>query len=181
MKPEQLMQSLKHLNLTQNQFADRIGVTKNTIINWKRDNSVPLWVSLVISSLKRETDSIEDYFLDQKKSLKIGEIDKNAVKISGGLCYATATSDKIAEYENTIYFGSDQYISETLYQTQSGAFFMVVQGNKHSAWGCRDIGSNEYSDGHTVFDISETLVKKWLEMRELYEDYIDIFGQPPSA
>lgn len=102
-------------------------------------------------------------------------------KIVDGKTYNTKTATHLALYA---YDDCDQYewYWEHLYQTRNGAFFLVGDGmSEYTPYGALLPGTNDYIRGHVLLPLNVNQVRKWLEMRELVEEYEEIFGEQDDA
>lgn len=70
---------------------------------------------------------------------------------------------------------------EELYQTKNGGFFLTAEGLGGSPYGFMQELNNEYVRGHVLLPLTDEQAKKWLEIRELVDEFIEIFGCPDEA
>ncbi len=89
--------------------------------------------------------------------------------------YDTNTAKKCAEWENTPYVTDFHHISETLYQKQTGEFFLHGEGGPASKY-AESAGLNSWTGGERIMPMSYTEAQKWAEEHLNGEDYEKIFG-----
>ena len=113
---------------------------------------------------------------------KIGAAPDPIKKIIAGKTYNTDTASLLSlyAYDKT----RDEYLHmwESLYQTRGGAFFLVAEGmSGHTPYGAELPGTNDVIRGHVLLPLDTQQVKRWLEIRDLVDDYDEIFGIPDEA
>ena len=101
--------------------------------------------------------------------------DKRMKKIIDGKVYNTDTAKEIGEWSYGRYNDFD-YLSETLYKTQKGAFFLYYEGGANTGYG-QDLGSGNRCGGSGIRLISEKEAKDWCMEHIDADDYIEIFGE----
>lgn len=107
-------------------------------------------------------------FPDYLKSIVEGEI------------YDTKTATEVAVFEH--YPGDNYYLlEEHLYQNKNGKFFLTAAGMGGTPYGYKEYHNGEYVRGHVLLPLTDEQAKKWLELRELVDEFIEIFGCPDEA
>lgn len=109
-----------------------------------------------------------------------GFVPQNLRRISNGKLYNTQTARHLARFSHD---PVEHWFSfeEELYQTKNGGFFLTAEGLGGSPYGYKQAHNNEYVRGHVLLPLTDEQAKKWLEIRELLEEYIEIFGCPDEA
>jgi len=97
-------------------------------------------------------------------------------KIINGYFYDTERATEIATASNGHQKTDFQYMSETLYQSPSGQFFIAGEGGAMSSYS-QPVGNNNWSDGEDIHLVSPKDAKEWLEDHQsiISEDVPEIF------
>lgn len=101
-------------------------------------------------------------------------------KIIDGSLYNTQTAKKIGVYASHYNYSDLYWWQETLYISKSGKFFIHGEGNAGSQYG-EKTGSNSWSGGETIKQVSPTQARKWAEERLDAEEYMAYFEEPEEA
>ena len=100
-------------------------------------------------------------------------------KVIEGKLYNTETADSLAEWGNGLCYTDFNFLSETLYRTKKGKFYL------HGCGGARTRYSEAYGncrgEGEDIVPLSEAEARKWVEEKFDGDKYIEIFGQPEEA
>lgn len=130
--------------------------------------------------LKAANETLRKWFKEASVSPAFGGAPGELKKIIGGKSYNTETATVVATWETT---SSPDYelIWEFLYQTRNGAFFLVGEGMANTPYGAVLPDCNDRIRGHVLLPLTESQVKCWLEMRELHDEYQEIFGEQEEA
>lgn len=131
---------------------------------------------------KYANETIEGWLRSAQISPSIGRAPGPLKKIINGKTYNTSTASLLSTYAYDK--AQDEYAWqwEYLYQTRSGAFFLVGEGmTEHTPFGALLPGTNDYIRGHALLPLEAHQAKKWLEIRDCVEDYAEIFGMPDEA
>lgn len=137
-----------------------------------------------MDSISVANERVSDLIGAKEPLFKYGSTPYRLKKIVDGKKYDTETADEIAAFDCNSDFGSETYrnFGETLYQTPSGAFFLVGEGlSQYTPWCAPIPGTNEYGRGHALVPLSSEETKTWLEIRGLVDEYEEIFGQIEEA
>jgi hypothetical protein len=103
-------------------------------------------------------------------------------RIIEGKTYNTKTATLLASFSYDKTFEQYKEFWEDLYQTKSGKFFLMGEGmSGYTPYGAEIPGCNEYVRGHALIPLEISQVKKWLEIRNLVDEYEEIFGEPEEA
>jgi len=70
---------------------------------------------------------------------------------------------------------------ETLYRTKKGSFFIIGEGESNTMWSKPDMDYGTWPLGYAMVHLTEQETRNWLEFRELYSEYEEIFGMPEEA
>lgn len=100
-------------------------------------------------------------------------------KIIDGKMYNTETAEELASRcENCRSFS---YVSERLYRTKKGAYFLAGEGGPCSRYGVSDEDGTGADGGHDIIPISEEVARQWMERHGDADDYVTAFGEPEEA
>ena len=86
--------------------------------------------------------------------------------------YDTATAEKIAYWDNDMHGRDFGFMSETLYRTRRGAYFIHGQGGPMTAYGVHAYGGR--MAGESLKAITETEAIEWCEDRFIDPDVIAV-------
>lgn len=100
-------------------------------------------------------------------------------KVIKGLAYNTETAREIATAESDCGRSDFNWWSETLYLKRTGEFFLVGAGGPMSRY-CRPSGSNSTIEGCEIVPLVLEDAKLWIESKQDYELWLELFGQPPE-
>lgn len=99
-------------------------------------------------------------------------------RIKDGVTYNTATATFLGGY---VFEGRDDtnaddaFVSEELYQTRSGRFFLVVEGGPGAPAESRNSRSGEpYVCGWTWLPLTEVQARQWAEVRDEHQAFPDL-------
>jgi hypothetical protein len=95
-------------------------------------------------------------------------------KIIDGKIYDTDTAKQVGSYDNGLGRGDFRCVSESLYVTPKGNFFLDGEGGAMTIYG-RPCG-NMTSGGSGLFPMSRDEALSWMEKHGDDTDIIDIFG-----
>lgn len=100
--------------------------------------------------------------------------------IVDGKIYDTKTATEVAAFEH---YPSDNYylMEEHLYQKKNGKLFLTAHGMGGTPYGYREKHGSDYCCGHVLLPLTDEQAKTWLEMRELVDEHIEIFGCPDES
>jgi hypothetical protein len=82
-------------------------------------------------------------------------------RIINGKRYDTETATEVATWGHG-YRGDFDEVTETLYRTKSGAWFLHGEGGPNTRWR-QTVGQNEWSGGEGIEPLTETEAREWLE------------------
>lgn len=100
-------------------------------------------------------------------------------QIIDGKVYNTKTAEYLGEchYSQPWDFN---YISEDLYRTKKGTFFLYGEGGPHSKY-CTYGANGSWGGGCKITILTETEAKEWVENNLSADRYIAIFGEPEEG
>lgn len=101
-------------------------------------------------------------------------------QIINGKTYNTETATLLGEYWNGCSRSDFGFLSEDLYRTQKGAYFIAGEGGAMTKY-CRSCGNNSFCGGERITPITEAEAKEWMEEHCSAEKYIQAFGEPEEA
>lgn len=84
------------------------------------------------------------------------------IRIIDGKRYNTETATEIAEYSNRLGSGDFRNLSETLYRTPSGAWFIDGKGGAMTEYR-ESCGNNSWCGGHELKVLTGKEALQWLE------------------
>lgn len=87
--------------------------------------------------------------------------------------YNTDTATLIEDYNNGRFTNDFKYISETLYITKKGYFFLVAEGGAMTKYAKKDGDGRSYVGGECIIPLDGDEAYDWLDDK----DYIDIIHQ----
>jgi len=93
-------------------------------------------------------------------------------KIINRLTYDTATATVCGVFCNGLSVSDFGHLTETLYQTKKGRFFLYGNGGA-STW-CADRVGNTWSGGEKIRALTDAEAAKWVEDRQINPD--DLIG-----
>lgn len=101
-------------------------------------------------------------------------------QIINGKMYNTETATLLGEYWNGCSQSDFRFLSEDLYRTRKGAFFISGEGGAMTEYS-QSCGDNSCRGSERITPITEDEAKKWLEEHCSADDYIAAFGDPEEA
>ncbi len=101
-------------------------------------------------------------------------------KVIEGKLYNTDTARLIGEWSNNLGGRELSFLSESLYRTKSGAYFIHGEGGPNTKYG-QSVGNNSWSGGEKILPMSPASARKWAEEKLTAEEYIEVFGEPEEA
>ena len=130
---------------------------------------------------RKAADSIvKEWISEGEINIESGSVGVLSIK---KVIYGRAYNVKTA-ISRALYFDEKcpdyEFVEEELFQTRNGAYFIVGHGQAYSPWAYKLRDCDDRAHGHGLLPVSEGQVKKWLEVRELTEEYEEIFGTPDS-
>jgi hypothetical protein len=102
-------------------------------------------------------------------------------RIIHGETYNSATSASFTSASPPPDTPAYKWFLESLYQTCSGAWYLVGEGMEGTPWSFWMEESNDWCRGHMLLPLSEAEARRWMELRGLDQRYVDIFGEPDEA
>lgn len=99
-------------------------------------------------------------------------------KVIGNKMYNTNTAELLASYSENC--GSFEYISEGLYRTKKGAYFVAGEGGALSRYSIKD-GQNAWCGSEDIRILSEEEAREWMEEHGTADEYISAFGEVEEA
>lgn len=132
---------------------------------------VPFEVEKIAQQIKTFFDQI---------TVKDKKLARSLKKVIDGKLYNTETATMIAEYWNGLTNSDFNHISEELYRTKNGNFFLAGNGGAMTKY-CQKSGNNSFCGSEKIIPITEDEAKAWLEKNSDAETYIATFGNPPEA
>lgn len=100
-------------------------------------------------------------------------------KIINGKMYDTKIAEELASRcENCRSFS---YVSEGLYRTKKGAYFLAGEGGPCSRYGVPDEDGTGADGGQDIIPISEEAARQWMETHADVDAYVAAFGEPEEA
>jgi hypothetical protein len=102
-------------------------------------------------------------------------MNKQTVQIIDGRRYNTATATEIASYWNGLSLSDFHTLTETLYRTPKGAFFLVGSGGALTSYS-KSCGNNSYCGGTRWTVLSDEDAFKWLQDNEYTEQLETLFA-----
>ena len=116
----------------------------------------------------------------------LSELDGNAVepgmapgdcrRVIGGKAYSSPTAACLATATASRDAEDSRWYLETLFRTRTGAFFLVGEGMEGTPWRYWCRSRSNACRGHGILPLTETQVRRWLELRRLVDEYDEIFG-----
>lgn len=109
-----------------------------------------------------------------------GPLPAHLKSIVAGKLYDTKTAVQVTSFHH---YPNEHYYSleECLYQNKSGKFFLTGEGMGGTPYGYKQDHNGEYVRGHVLLPLTDEQAKKWLEIRDLVDEFITIFGCPEDA
>lgn len=95
-------------------------------------------------------------------------------KVINGKRYDTETARKLGEWDNGTSPDNFKWISETIYKTKSGNFFLHGEGGPLTPYAT--VSGNDTGWGKKITPLSEEQARAWSEDRLSGEEYDRIFG-----
>lgn len=86
-------------------------------------------------------------------------------KIINGKRYNTETAEFVAGYSNGTGRGDFRYVSEDLYRTPRGRWFVAGEGGAMSSW-ATPCGDNSRTGGEGIRPLNPDEAMEWLEIHE---------------
>ena len=100
-------------------------------------------------------------------------------KIIDGKMFDTETAEWLGEYNDYLGSNNHRHISEDLYRTSKGNFFLHYEGGGLTKYAV--FNGNGRCSGIGILPISEDEAKKWCEKHMESDEYIELFGSPEEA
>jgi len=94
-------------------------------------------------------------------------------KIIKGKRYDTETATSVAHYDNGLGHRDFRNVSETLYRTPRGKWFLVGEGGAMTQWG-KHFGDGSRCGGEGLRPLTEDQAQEWLEYHE-YSEEIELY------
>jgi hypothetical protein len=91
-------------------------------------------------------------------------------KVINGKVYNTETAVRLGDWSNGLFTNDLYYVSEDLYKTKAGAYFLYCDGGAGTSYTKTSINPLTYDEA-----------AEWAEEKLDGEDYIKIFGEPAEA
>lgn len=101
-------------------------------------------------------------------------------KVIAGKLYNTETAKLIGEWTNGLGGRELNFLSESLYVTKSGAYFLFGEGGANTKYGV-SVGNNSWSGGEQLQPMSPLSAREWAEENLTAEEYNNAFGEPEEA
>ena len=95
-------------------------------------------------------------------------------KIINGKRYNTETAKQLATYDNGYPMGDLNYVSEDLYRTKSGMFFIHAAGGANTIY--NTMVEDWFCGGEKIIPLDESGARAWAEQHITAEKYEEIFG-----
>lgn len=123
------------------------------------------------------------YAMIKEKGIHISRGFHNAAelkKIIDGKTYNTRTASYLTLFTD---IGPEEYdyVTETLYLTRTGLYFLVGEGATCSPWTYQLRDCRDTINGHGLLPLTFHEAKLWLELRELHDEYEEVFGYDTSS
>ena len=93
-------------------------------------------------------------------------------KIIEGKVYNTETADQIASYDNDCSSSDFGYVSEELYRTKKGHWFVAGEGGAMTSY-ARACGNNSYCGGERITPLTNAEAREWCEDNDVSADIIE--------
>lgn len=171
MKKEEFATAVR--GITAERIAELAGKSTATIQSYLTGRrEIPLEIARLAGSIEKELNNLK------VKENTMNE--RQMKKIIDGKLYNTATATIIAEYWNGLGSSDFRNISEELYRTKKGKFFIAGNGGPMTKYS-ESCGDNSRCGGEKIIPLSESEAREWLEEHGTTEDYIATFGEPPEA
>lgn len=101
-------------------------------------------------------------------------------KVIEGSLYNTETAKELGCWTNEISRSDFHYVTETLYRTKSGKYFLYGEGGALSKY-AESCGQNQWCGGKKIIPIPLTEAQKWAEKNLDGDEYIAAFGEPEEG
>ena len=101
-------------------------------------------------------------------------------KVIEGKLYNTDTAKLIGEWSNNLGGRDLNFLSESLYLTKSGAYFLYGEGGPNTKYSV-SVGNNSWSGGEQIQPMSPLSAREWAEKNLTAEEYSKAFGEPEEA
>jgi hypothetical protein len=88
-------------------------------------------------------------------------------KIIKNKLYDTEAAQKVGSYSNGYGCWDFNYVSEALYRTKSGAWFLHAQGGARTEY--KTVHGDSQSSGETIIPLSDERALEWLSRNDLVE------------
>lgn len=99
-------------------------------------------------------------------------------KIINGAKYDTNTAKCIGKWDNGVSSNDFDYVSEELYRTKSGKYFLYGQGGRNSRYG--EWYGNTGGCGEQIMPMTREDAQVWAEKQLDGDGYETIFGEVPE-
>lgn len=100
--------------------------------------------------------------------------------IINGKSYNTETATLLGEFWNGCSKSDFRFLSEELYRTRKGAYFIAGEGGAMTSY-CRRVDINSFCGDKKITPITEDEARQWMEDHCSAEEYIKAFGDPEEA
>ena len=95
-------------------------------------------------------------------------------KVIGGSRYNTETARVMGRWTNGLLPGELEYISETLYRTKAGKYFLYGEGGPKTVYSERT--TTGWKGGESITPLEEEQAREWAEEHLDADEYEGIFG-----
>lgn len=100
-------------------------------------------------------------------------------QIINGKTYNTETATELGHYWNGRSDSDFSHISESLYRTKNGQYFLAGEGGPMTRYS-RPVGDMT-GGGKGIIPLSESEAREWMERYCDADEYIAAFGEPEEA
>lgn len=101
-------------------------------------------------------------------------------KVIEGKLYNTETANLLGGNTNGLGGTDLNFISEELYLTKSGAYFLYGEGGANTRYSV-SVGNNSWSGSEQIYPMSPQSAREWAEKNLTAEEYANAFGEPEEA
>ncbi|BDF78686.1 hypothetical protein [Pyramidobacter piscolens] len=100
-------------------------------------------------------------------------------QIINGKTYNTETATELGHYWNGRSDSDFSHISESLYRTKNGQYFLAGEGGPMTRYS-RPVGDMT-GGGEKIIPLSESDAREWMERHCDADEYVAAFGEPEEA
>lgn len=100
-------------------------------------------------------------------------------RIIDGKTYSTETAQKLGEWWNGLSDSDFRHISESLYRTKNGRYFLAGEGGPMTRYS-HPVGDMT-GGGEGIIPLSESEAREWMERHGDFPEYVAAFGEPEEA